>query len=162
MKFSLPFNDIATGAVADTFKTMAAIIVANTAGHRVRVTSLCCGPSDDAPGDRNIAIQLKRIASIAAGTAGTAGTTLTSAQVPKKETASRDTIVTAKLDYSVAPTTYETYPVFEMEFNDRGGFIKEFGDDGPVFEKDQLCGILASPRTAAAVRISGNIEFEEF
>ena len=162
MKFSLPFNDIPSGASADTFKTMATLIVADTAGHRIRVTSISVGPSDDAPADRNVAIHLKRIADRSAGTAGTAGTSIAAASIPKKETASRDTIVTAGLNYSVEPTTYETYPVFEMEINDRGGFIKEFGDDGPVFERDQMCSLLAAPRAAAASRISGCIEFEEF
>ena len=162
MKYSIPFDDIPTGAVADGYKTIAAIVVPNTAGARVRLTAVEVGPADDTPADRNLAVKIARVAAITSGTPGTAGTTIAAGSVPKKETRSRDSLCSGKLNYSAEPTTYETYPVFQLAVNDRGLFVKEFGDDGPVFELDQLCGLLAAPRAAAASRVSGTLEFEEF
>jgi len=163
MRYSLPFDDLATSASANTFKTMIAMISADVAGRRFRVRSLQLGFADDTPADTNLCIQMKRIADVSAGTAGTAGTTLSAANVPKKEPTVADTVVTCKRNYSAEPTAYEAEALFETELNARGSIIKEWSEvDAPVAGQDMHIGLLVAPRNAAARQVSGSIEFEQF
>jgi hypothetical protein len=160
MRYVLPFSDLATGASADTFKTLVALVLANTAGHRFRVRALSVGPSDDAPDDKNVAVRLARTDNTGAATGGSA---VTAANIPKKDSLSRDTVATAVRGPTAEPTTYETEPVYQMDFNIRGGLLKEWSDiDAPIVNRNQTLGLLAAPRAAAAVRLSGSIEIEEF
>lgn len=162
MHYSLIFNDLPTGVVADVFTTLASLIVADTTGHRLRVRSLSIGPADDTPPDVNVAVQLARIADVSAGTAGTK-TAVTTGNMAKKDPSNVDSIVSGGRAYSVEPTTYETEPLYQEDINAHGGFIKEWGvDDAPVAGQDMLIAVIAAPRTAAAVRLSGTIEFETF
>jgi len=160
MRYSLTFDDVATGTVADTFTTFAAIIVADTAGHRCRLRSLCIGPSDDAPADLNVGIKLARIADVSGGSAGT-GTAVTTANMGKIDPGTPASLMSGKRDFTAEPTAYETEPLFAMGMNARGGLIKEWSEDGaPVVTQDQLLGLLACPRTTTAVKLSGSLEFE--
>ncbi|MEK6798959.1 MAG: hypothetical protein AABZ12_08355 [Planctomycetota bacterium] len=159
MRYTLPFDDVSTGAVADTYKTIAALIVANTAGHRCRVRKISVGFSDNAPADRNVGLRLQRIASLA--TAGTPGSTLSGANMPKKDTGSIDSLVTGARNYSVEPTTFETEPLWEMDINDRSGLVMEWGEEeAPRAIQNQYLCVRAAPRAAAASALSGTIEFE--
>jgi len=163
MRFVLPIQNLDTGAVADTYVTLAALIAADTAGHRCRLRAICVGPSDDAPDDKNCSVQVIRIADVSAGTAGTK-TNVTAAAMPRPDSGQRDGVITGGLDYTVEPTTYETYPLWQMDFNIRSGFLKEWPDvdAAPQISRDQLLGFRFAPRAAAAVTVSGTIEFEEF
>ena len=60
-----------TGAVADTFITSIAIIVADTAGHRMRIRELHGFPDDATPVDEPILVRMQRIPDLSAGSAGT-------------------------------------------------------------------------------------------
>lgn len=162
--YTVPFDDVATGAVADTYKTMATIIVPDTtAGHRVRLRKLWLGPADNAPADLNLAIEIARIADFSVGTAGTAGTTITSTNMPKIDPGSVDAIFSAKIDYTAEPTAYEANPVWQGAMNIRAAMSEAFGEDeAPVAIRDQVLGILAAPRTAQAIRISGHALVEVF
>lgn len=164
MKYVFCAENIATGAVADTFKTMLATITPNTNGLRHRMKSLSVGFADDAPADRNVAIQVKRIASVSGGTAGTA-TTVTTTALGKKDTLGPDTSMVVKKNYTVEPTTYEAESLFAADLNDRNGIQKEwstFDDDAPVAQKDQHLGILAAPRAAFASTLTICAEIEQF
>lgn len=159
MRYKVVASDVVSGAVADTFKTLMALIVANTAGHRLRLRSLSVGPSDDTPLDLPVAVRVNRTNNAAAGTVGSSQTT---AQVAKTDPDSRDALSTVGLSYSAEPTTYEAYPQFQMDFNLRGGFIKEWSaEDAPRAKQNQTLGILVAPRTAAAVRVTISAEFED-
>jgi len=162
MRYAVHFTDVPSGAVADTFKTIAALIAADTAGYRCRLRSLQVGPADDAPADLNVALQLQRVDDVSAGGAGTANSNPT--PVPKDSLA-RAAVISAGEDYvtgGVEPTTYGN-PLWQIDINRRNSVIKEWGvEDAPVINRDQLLGLLAAPRTAAAVRLSGALEFEEF
>ncbi len=159
MKFTVNFDDIPTGAVINTFKTIAALIAADTVGHRCRLISLTAGPSEDSPKDLNVALQLKRIDSVSGGTAGTAGGTPTPA---KKDSLSRAAVITAKTNYSAEPTTYGDV-LWQADMNRRNTICKEWSpEDAPVITRNQHLGLLAAPRTAAATSLSGSLEFEEF
>jgi hypothetical protein len=158
MQYSLPFNNISTGAVADTFKSIAALIVANTVGHRARIRKLTVGFADDAPADRNVSIRLHRTNN---ATAGTAGSTITTAAMPKKDSNSIDSLMSAGLNYSAEPTTFETHPVWQDELNDRNGLVVEWDEEqAPKVTQNQTMGFTAAPRAAFASILSGTVEFE--
>lgn len=160
MKFSLPFEDIATGAVADIFKTLAALKVPDVVGNRCRVRALIIGFSKPSPDDQPVAIVMSRIADRSAGASGTS-TAVTAANMPKKDPDSIDSLVTGERDYSVEPSSFAAENIFADEINDRGGIIKEWDEEGaPKFTRDQLCAIRAAPRRALAAEVTGTIEFE--
>ncbi len=159
MRFSAPFDNVASGAVADTYKTLAALVAADTAGYRCRLRSLTVGPADDAPADLNVSLKINRVDDVSAGGAGTA----TAVTPAPKDSLSRAAVITAGKAHSAEPTTYNTVPLWECEINLRNSLIKEWGaDDAPVINRDQLLGLLVAPRTAAAATLSGVLEFEEF
>lgn len=163
MKYAVNCDDVATGAVADTFKTLLAIIAADTAGYRARLLKLIVGPSDDTPQDLNVALRLNRVDDVSAGGAGTANSNPTPRPI---DSLSRAAVITAGEDYitgGAEPTTYGTVPIWQAEMNRRNTLIQEWvPDEAPVINRDQLLGLLAAPRTAAAARLSVSFEFEEF
>ena len=162
-KYAVHFTNTATGAVADTFKTMLAIIAADTAGHRARLLKMVVGPSEDAPVDLNVGLQLQRVDDVSAGGAGTAGSNPTPAKMDSESLA---TVITAGEDYvtgGVEPTTYGTVPLWVGDMHYYNTIIQEWApEDAPVIQRDQLLGLLAAPRTAVARSLSGYFEFEQF
>ena len=161
--YKVPFKDVETGAVADTYMTVCSIIVADTAGHRCRLRSLQVGPSAATPTDLNVDIVVGRIADVSAGAAGTPGDTVSAANTPKVDPGSVASLMTSGRDYSVEPTAYETEYLWEVGVNSRGLFIKEWAAiDAIVATQDMLLGILAAPRAATLVAITGSIEYEVF
>ena len=159
MRYSVNFNNVSTGAVADTYKTLLALVAADTAGYRFRLRSINLGPGDDAPQDLNVSIKLGRVEDVSAGGAGTG----TAATPLPKDSLSRAAVITAKTNCTVEPTTYGAVAAFELDLNRRNSFVKEWSsEDAPVFNRDQLAGLLGAPRTAAAAVLSGSMEFEEF
>lgn len=159
-RYKVVANDIATAAVADTFRTILALIVANTTGHRLRLRSLTIACSDGTPQDQQIAVRVNRTSNAGAGTPATS---LATTDIPKVDSTSRAPLSTAGIDYSGGePTTYETNPLFQTEFNDRGGFSKEWTpEDAPRANQNQTLGILCAPRAAAASRVTITAEFED-
>ena len=56
---------------------------------------------------------------------------------------------------------YETEPLWKGEINAHGGAIKFWSEeDAPEIGLDALLGLLAAPRTAAAVKLSGTLTYE--
>jgi len=161
--YKMTFDAIATGAVADTYKTLCAIVAADTAGHRARVMSITIGPADEAPVDKNVAVKLARVDDVSAGGAGTPGASVSGANMGKVDSESVASTITGGRAYSAEPTVYGTEPLWAGAFNARGGIIKHWDrEDAPVIQRDQLIGLLAAPRDANAITLSGTIEFETF
>lgn len=158
MRYRLTFNDLALSSSADAFKTLLGIVAANTAGYRGRLCAFVIGHSDDAPVDENACVRINRTSNAGAGTPGA---TPTPAKVDPN---SRASIMTAGRDYSAEPTTYETEPLVNVDFNLRAGFAwKESDPDKMIkFGINQTLGLLAAPRTANARRVSGWLEYEEY
>lgn len=168
MQFSIPFK-VTSGASAGTYKTIAAIPIANTAGLRLRVRSIAIGPADAAPNDRNFNVALRRIASVSSGANSTTGTAINAVNVPKKDSGARNILgiadgsPAAYTNYTTEPTTYDTHPVWQDDYNDRGGIIKEWDERGaPKFLANQLLGLCVAPRAAFAGEVCGTIEVEEY
>jgi len=162
-RYALPFENISTSASASTYKTLAALLLADTAGLRIRLRSLAIAAAAT-PTDATLAVQLKRVADVSAGGAGTPNATITTANIPKADANQANSPASGGTDYltgGVEPSTYETNALFQMEFNSRGGLIKEWPpSEGPMLNADQLLGLLVTNRAAAAVAVSGTLEFE--
>ena len=157
MRYAVTATNVASGAVADTFKTLAAVIAADTAGHRARLVSLAAGTADDTPQDKNVCVRLIRTDNTAAGTPGSSPTPA------KLDTDSRASVLTAGINYSAEPTSLESTPVFAVDFNLRGGLLKEWApDDAPVLNKNQTLCVQAAPRTPNAATLTITLVYEEF
>lgn len=164
MIYPVTWDDVATGAVADTYKTVASIIVPDTAGVRARIRSIRIASSDDTPTDKPVRVRIIRIADVSNGTAGTAATSISAANIPKLDPAGPVATFSAKLDYSVEPTTFETDALWQDAFNDRGGIDKTFCEEDarPSGIADQLLAVQVAPSTAAAIKTSGGINVEVY
>jgi len=159
LHYVIPFSDVATGAVADTFKTLAAAQAGDTAGYRFRLRRLAVGPADGAPLDKTVSLQLKRIDDVSAGGAGTK----TSVTPEPKDSLQRAAVCTGGENYTAEPTTYNSERLWEIGLNARASVIKEWDpEDAPVANRDQLIGLLAAPQSADAITLSGSLEIEEF
>jgi hypothetical protein len=162
--YTIPFKDIATGAVADTFKTIAALELGDAQENRYRLRKLVVGPSDAAPGDVNVSLSIKRINDVSAGGVGTAGTTITAANLPCVDNECTPAVgLEANINYSAEPTTYETHELWHAGMNGRGALIENWApEEAPVVKRDQLLGLLAAPQGAAAFTMSGCMLVESF
>jgi hypothetical protein len=96
-------------------------------------------------------------------TAGTAGSTISTVNMPKKDSASIDSLMTGGLNYSVEPTTFDANPLYDAALNDRNGLVKEWDElAAPVVNQNQTMCLRAAPTEAVASIVSGTIEFELF
>jgi len=151
MQYLLPAADIATAAVADTFKTIAALRIPDTTGLRGKLMRLLVSFADDAAADQMVAVQVKRIADVSAGSAGTA----TSVTLAKRDPGSAASRLQAYRNFTVEPTTYETEPLYCVELNSRAGVHDLWlPDDALVATQDMMLGILMAPRAAEARQVT--------
>jgi len=156
--FAVPFNNLDTGAVADTFVTLAAVQAGDTAGYRCRIRRIAAGPSADSPADLNVALKLTRVDDVSAGGAGTK----TAATPTQLDSLSAAAVCSGGIDYTAEPTAYGTV-LWAIEMNLRNSIDIDFPpEDAPICNRDQLIGLLAAPRSANAAELSGVIWFEEF
>ncbi len=165
--FSLPFEQIATGSTADVYKTMAALIVDDTQGHRIRVRGIHVYPADPNPLAHNIGVHLDRILDLSAGSAGTPGTTpdpVAKADMPHHDPGSVDSLVAGERDYTAEPTTFQTESLFVGGFHMNGGLINERFDEDEkyVCTRDMLIALRCAPRAAVTLTVSGVILFEVY
>jgi hypothetical protein len=161
-RITIPFEDVDTGIVADTFKTMAALEIADNQENKWRLVEIMVGPSANTPQDLNVDIQVKRINDVSAGGAGTS-TAITAANLPLSEDDATPPVdLEGNVNYSAEPTTYETHPQWHGSFNARGALIHQWeANKGPVVKRDQLLGLLAAPQTTTAITLSGHMIFEQ-
>jgi len=157
MIYYFTIDDAVTGAVADDYTTMIGLKAVNTVGHRGRLLQLIIGPADDTPQDLNLGVRVNKTDNTADGTA----TSVASANIPKADDHARNSIMTAYHTYTVEPTTYGTYPLYQTNINRRGGIIQTWDRDGPTWGPNETLGILLAPRTAAAARVSITLVWEE-
>lgn len=148
--------DVATGAVVDTFKTMLALISANTDGHRGELLLLSVSGAGSDPQDIQVSIRAARTNNAGAGTK----TSVTPTSVDPDSLA---TIITAGKNYSVEPTTYESEYLIEASFNARAGFFWSAQEGrGIKWKKNQTLGILCTPGTATATTVDLTAEFSQY
>lgn len=155
--FAVSFRNVLGDAVEDADTTIAAVFTADTAGHRCRIREIAVGFSDDAPADLNMGIALKRTSNVGAGTC----TAFTPVPMDALSLAS---IVSGGVNYTAEPTTYGN-ALWAIELHRQNSLIKEWASDdpsAPVCNRNELIGLITTPRTAAAASMSGHIIFEEF
>ncbi len=158
-RFSIHLDNVATNAVADTYRTMLGMFASDVAGNRFKLRAIAIGGSEDAPQDLALGIQVARIDDVSAGGAGTS-TAITPEQF---DSLSKASAITAGHTYTAEPTAYNTVKLFQMDINLRNSIRIEWPEeDAPVANRDQLIGILCCPRTGAARTLSLSAEFEEF
>ena len=162
MRYVLEFDDVVTSAVADSFKTVAAIIASNTAGHRARIRKLDLGPADDSPQAAIGAVRIRRCTDQTAN-GGTAGSSVSAANMQRPDPNQRDGVITGGTNYSAEPT-YTGDAIWLIGYHGHGGVMKEWPDDdsAPAMDQNHLLGIEVAPRAASQLRVSGTIEFEEY
>lgn len=154
--YVVTFDGIASGAVVGTYKTMAIIKAANTAGHRGRLRAIVLGFNDEAAQDINMALRIARTNNAGDGT----GTAQTPAQL---DPGMRATDLTAKINLTAEPTTYESTFLFEGGLNSRGAFSFAWPvDKAPLWGINQALGLLVSPGEAVAVKMAGALYFEQY
>lgn len=154
--YVVTFDGIASGAVVGTYKTLAIIKAANTAGHRGRLRAVKLGFNDEAAQDINMAARIARTNNAGDGT----GTAQTPAQL---DPGMRATDLTAKINLSAEPTTYESTFLFEGGLNSRGSLFFSWPvDKAPLWGINQALGLLVSPGEAVAVKLAGSLWFEQY
>jgi hypothetical protein len=154
--FTVSFRNVLGDATGDADTTIAAIIAADTAGHRCRIREIALGFSDDAPADLNMGVSLQRTDNT------TAGTAVGSPTPEPLDSDSLAAIITAGVDYTDEPTTYGD-PLWAIELHRQNSLIKEWSqEDAPICSRNETVGLVTTPRTSAAASMSGHIVFEEF
>lgn len=165
MRYTVPFGKtgFSTAAVANTFKTAAAVIVPDAALVRARITGFHVATSDPTPVDASVMIQLARILDLSAGGAGTKAVTIAASSIPKNDPAGPDSTCSGGAEYSVEPTAYESNPYKQIGMNGRGiVWSLEEGEDPLIGTQDMLLGLLVAPRSTTVVKLTGYLEFEVF
>ena len=160
MRFMIPFAGVATGSVADTFKTIVAAIAGDTLGYRFWVNYLGVFTDDSTPLEHNLALRLCRIADVSGGSAGT-GTAVTPVKPDDLGAAS---IITAKKDFTVEPSTYESTDLLVGGRHAKTGFVWQWDEmaGAPVGNRDQLIGVLAAPKSTTALTLRGLMGITQF
>jgi hypothetical protein len=144
---------VAGDAVINTDTTIAAVFTADTAGHRCRILEIALGFSDDAPADLNMGVAIKRTSNVGAGTK-------TSFTPMPFDSLSLASIISAGVDYTVEPTTYGN-AIMAIELH-RQNSLLWVPPAELICGRNELIGLITTPRTAAAGVMSGHIIFEEF
>jgi len=159
--YTVPFDDVRLSTSADAYKTLVALILAASSGYRIRLRELGIGPADDSPQDESIVVDIARIASVSGGSAGTAATTIAVGSVAKRDLDMEESPASAKIDYSVEPTTYETYSLFTVGLNQRGTIVVPFDAfSAPMIREDQHLALRAACRDTVGPYVSGYLAFE--
>jgi len=154
-QFAVSFRNVLGDAVADADTTIAAVIAADTAGHRCRIREIALGFADDAPADLNMGVSLQRTDNTGAGTK----TPFTAVPLDSLSLAS---IISGGIDYTAEPTTYGN-PLWAIELHRQNSLIQQWApEDAPICNRNETIGLVTTPRTAAAATMSGHIIFEEF
>ena len=153
--------DIAILATGDTFTTVLALITANTAGYRLWLHSLEIGPGEGTPVDKCARVRIQRINGITA--AGTPASTIATSAISKADFGSIDSLASAGINYGGGanePTTFETNAPFEMNYNTRGGLMKEWSFAGsPKILQNSILACRVAPEDATSLVQTVTLEF---
>lgn len=157
--YAIKVEGIATGASANTFKTLLGLKLANTAGHVARLRRLVVGGGGGAAQDLQVSIRLRRTDNNADGTS----TAVNVNTIGKHESEQIASVVSAiGKNYTVEPTNYETEMLGGGALNTRGGLVLEWAPgEGPRFGKNQTLGIEGAPGSATAANLEIALEWEE-
>jgi len=158
--FSTKVDGIATGAAANTYRTLLGIKFSNTAGHRAKLRRLVISGGGGAPQDEQASIRIRRTDNSADGTS----TAVNVNTISPKDEGSVASIVTAiGKNYTVEPTTYASEIIGGGSLNCRGQLVLAWpGDDAPQVGINETLGIEGAPGQAVALNLEVFAEWEEF
>lgn len=163
--YYVPIDNIAGNSGSgeqDEYKTLASIIVPDTADIQVAIKEIDIGPASDSAADENFILAVERIDGPT--TEGTK-TAITAANINRPHTDLPDPDWSAAKNYTVEPTVFETNPLWLMGQNDRGGFFKRWEDirEAPQARKNQIiCVCIAcTAATPSANSWAGTITVED-
>jgi len=150
---------IATGAVANTFKTILGLKYADTLGHRGRLRKLFIGGGGGAAQDLQVSIRLRKTDITADGTS----TAVNVNTIGKSDPTSQASLVAAMgKNYTVEPTTMGTDTLGGGSINGRSGLVLEWGPgEGPTWGRKECLAIEAAPGEATAANLEAYVEWEE-
>lgn len=157
--FHCKVEGIATGAVANTFKTVLALKLADTLGHVATLRKLIIGGGGGAPLDKQVSLRLRKTNLDGDGTS-TPVNVNTIGKSRETQIASR--IAAIGKNFTVEPTTMGTETYGGGAINDRGGLVLELpGDDGVTWGKGETLCLEAAPGEATAVNLEVYACWEE-
>ena len=144
-----------SGARSSVWKTIAALKLANTAGHRARLRRVVLGGGSE---DDRIRLRIRRTNNAGDGTS----TAINVNTIGKSDPAQIASIMAAiGVNCSVEPTTYATGVVGGGAFNLRGSLVLEWGPgEGPLWGENQALGFEILD-TGTARTFNGTLEWEE-
>ncbi len=154
--YTLYFDNIQDTNVADTYGTLAAIIVPDTLGMRGQLCGFVLSCAADAAVDEAFSVKVKRINDVSGGAAGTS-TAVAAANIGKQRSNDAVPDVTGAVAYTAGnePTVYETADLYNSGLFDRGQCSFWWpGDTGPEAFQDQHIGLLLTPRSAGPTQMN--------
>lgn len=163
-EYVLTWNDIDSGAVADARRTVAGLLVPDTAGAQIALYAFAVGIPEDAPIDLPFNFSLDMIKDISAGSAGTR-TSITVADITKLDGDANfpDSPASGEYTFTVEPSTYVGASagrrLYDIDVNGRGSLGIVHLPAPIIARRDQFIGALVAPRTAAAILTSGALYF---
>lgn len=158
-RYSVTVDQVATGAVANTFAGLVGIKLANTTGHRARLRRLFVGGASGAAQDLQVSIKVQRTNNTTDGTSTAVNVNTIGSERPS----SVASVVTAIGEtYTVEPTTYENGVVAGGSFNTRGGLLLEWGPgEGPEWGINQTLVVRGAPGSASAANLLVEADWDE-
>lgn len=157
MRYTIPFENVSTGATADVFRTIAALIMPTSGGTcRAAIEGLRLGCGDASPSDLTLVARIRRV--LTGSSKGSPGTTIAAANIPKKDNLSQDAPFTAGINYSGGEPSYEAKTLWEFTFNTRTGLFESLWGNEIIGNYDQVIGLEVAPRTSAARAVYGSLD----
>lgn len=152
-------DGLATGAVANTYITLASLKFADTAGHRGRLRRLILSGGGGSPQDLQVSIKIQRTDNNADGTSSAINVN-TIAQKDALTAASN--VAAIGSNFTVEPSNKATAVLGGGSFNTRSGLVLEWGpDEAPIWGRNQTLVIQGAPGTATAANLQAELLWEE-
>lgn len=154
----LKVEGVATGSAANTFTTVLALKLADTAGHRGRLRRLVIGGGGGAPQDLQVSVRIRKSDLTTDGTSTSVNINLIGGDAD--DIASR--VVAIGHTFTTDPTNVGTETLGGGTFNTRSALTLEWPEgQGPLWGKGETLLIEAAPGEATAALIEAGVEWEE-
>lgn len=157
--YSVKVDGISTGAVANTYKTVLGLKLANTTGHKARLRRLVVGGGGGAAQDLQVSVKIDRTGNTTDGTS----TSVNVATILQHEADSVASNINAiGKNYTAEPTTLAGDAGAGGSLNTRGALVLEWPEGkGPEWGINQTLCILAAPGAATAATLDIGVEWDE-
>jgi hypothetical protein len=156
--YGIKVDGITTGSTANTYKTLLALKMANTAGHVARLRKVIIAGGGGAAQDVQVDVKIDRTDISTDGTSTSVNVNTIQSHDPLQRTSAVDAI---GKNFSAEPTAFAGTPI-GAALNSRGTLALEWPSGcGPLWGKAQALAILGAPGVATATTLSIAVEWEE-